>query len=178
MNLLPHVALSSAAGVGVWAATGDEAAIPVAVAAGVLPDLDHLLDYYVRYFRFNWKYMFLLLHGWEYLAAGVLIYGLWVREPWLLAALLGYATQVGADQFNNRVKWHTYFIVSRALRGFRSMETLGRVDYRGYMAVVNVAPFGKERLMQWFERRTAQARSRAGAADGGVATASPARSPR
>ena len=37
-SLGPHVAMSAAVGVGTWAATGQEAAVPVAMAAGVLPE--------------------------------------------------------------------------------------------------------------------------------------------
>ncbi len=153
MNLVPHVIASSAAGAGVWAATGEPVALPVAVAAGVLPDLDHLLDYYFRYIRHDWRRLYLLLHGWEYAAAMIAVYAFWLREPWVLAALLGYATQVGGDQLFNRPQWHTYFITARAINRFNFERVLGRQDHGGYMAVVAAVPFGKDRLRKWFEAR-------------------------
>ena len=39
-SLGPHVALSAAVGVGIWSVTGHEPAIPVALAAGGLPDAE------------------------------------------------------------------------------------------------------------------------------------------
>lgn len=156
MNLGPHIALSAAAGTRVWLATGEVNAIPAAIGAGVLPDLDHLLDFYLRYVRRNWKYLFLLLHGWEYAASGALIYALWIREPWMLAVVLGYVTQIGADQLRNRVRWHTYIFTARAIKGFQVKDSLGYVSYRSYMAVVRSVPFGRKWLIRWFESRLPQ----------------------
>ncbi len=153
MNLRGHVLLSGAAGAAVWAVTGEVNALPAALAAGVLPDLDHLPDYYLRYVRRNWKYLFLLLHGWEYAVVAVVVYAAWVREPWMLAVALGYLTQIGADQVVNRPKWHTYLFTARAFHGFRAQESLGRVDYDSYMSVVKSVPFGRARLIRWFESR-------------------------
>ena len=153
MKLGPHIALSSAAGGVVWAATGEAIALPAAVAAGVLPDADHLLDYYLKYVRRDFRFVFLLFHAWEYLAVGILVYALWFTEPWMLAVLLGYATQVGADQWHNMVKWDTYLITARARRRFRSVEVLGRTDFLAYHALVNSVPFGRRLLLPWFASR-------------------------
>ena len=92
MNLGPHVAVSAAAGAVLWAATGDVKTLPVAIGAGVLPDVDHLLDYYNWYVRRSYSRLILLLHGWEYLAAAGLIYFFVLREDWMLAVVIGYAT--------------------------------------------------------------------------------------
>ncbi len=153
MNLVPHLTVSTAVGAGVWAATGDAVALPAAVAAGVLPDLDHLLDYYFRFIRRDWRYLFLFLHAWEYVVVGFAAYLIWFREPWLLAAVLGYVTQVGGDQLFNRPRWHTYVLTSRIARGFKFKSVLGRQDYTGYRAVIAAVPFGKARLRRWFESR-------------------------
>jgi hypothetical protein len=156
MDLLPHIAVSAAIGAGVWAATGEANALPAALGAGVLPDLDHIPDYYLRYVRGRWGRLFIVLHGWEYAAAGAAVYALWVREPWMLAVVLGYLSQVGSDQVFNRVKWHTYFLALRAARGFRVERVLNREDVRSYMSIVRSAPFGKARLKRWLEERIAR----------------------
>ncbi|MFW6174599.1 MAG: hypothetical protein ACOC5K_02370 [Chloroflexota bacterium] len=155
MKLLPHVAASSAVGAGVWVGAGEPLALPAAVAAGVLPDADHLLDYYFRFIRRDRRFLFLPLHGWEYLAALALAYALLAPTPWMLAVVLGYATQIVGDQLVNDVRWHTYFITARAWRGFRIARVL---DHRepdlGYEAFVNAVPFGKARVRRWFEERS------------------------
>jgi hypothetical protein len=86
--------------------------------------------------------------------AGTLVYLLWVREPWLLAVLVGYLTQVGGDQVYNWAFWHTYFLTGRAVQGFRAEKVRGEIDYHSYMAVVRLLPFGRRRLARWFEGRT------------------------
>jgi hypothetical protein len=153
MNLLPHVVLGTAAGAAVWAGTRDASAVPIAVAAAVLPDLDHIPDMYLRYVRRNRDYLFLPLHAWEYFLAGGLVYAFWVREPRLLAVLAGYLTQIGADQISNKVRWYTYFITKRAAVGFKAKRLLDRPEGPWHMAVVNAVPIGKERLQKWFEAR-------------------------
>jgi membrane-bound metal-dependent hydrolase YbcI (DUF457 family) len=154
MNLWPHAAMSAAAGAGVWLGTGEINALPAALAAGVLPDIDHIPDYYLRYVRHNWNYLFVLFHGWEYAAAGLIAYLFWVREPWMLAVLLGYLTQIGADQLTNRVRWDTYLVTARAVRGFRANLVLGREDRRSHNSFVDSLPFGKARARAWFEARS------------------------
>ena len=156
MKLLPHIVVSTAAGGAVWAATGDPWAVPGAVAAGVLPDGDHVLDYYVRYWRGNRSRLFLLLHGWEYLAIGIALYVMFQPGEWALGLLAGYATQIGGDQVFNNVRWNTYFMTVRAAKRFNSMRILGRADNGSYMALVESLPFGRDRVRRWFEEREAQ----------------------
>ena len=152
-SLVPHLAMSAAAGVGVWAVTGEPVALPAALAGGVLPDGDHLFDYYLKWVRRERRFLFLLLHGWEYLAAGIALYTLGFRDPWFLALVIGYATQIGADQAFNSVRWHTYLLTARAFHGFRVQSVLGRDDSGGFAAVVDSIPFGKDRIRRWFESR-------------------------
>lgn len=154
MKLLPHLALSTAAGGLVWAVTGEPVAVPVAIAAGVLPDIDHLLDYYVKYVRRDGRFQFLLLHGWEYLVAGLAVYLFWLQEPWLLAAVAGYATQIAGDQVSHdTARWDTYLVTSRATKGFRAPRGCGLGNGRAYQSLVDSVPFGREALTRWFERR-------------------------
>ncbi|MDA1280654.1 MAG: hypothetical protein O3B95_11575 [Chloroflexi bacterium] len=154
MRLLPHTALSSAAGILVWGVTGEPIAVPVAVAAGVLPDVDHLFDYYVKYGRRDGRFQFLLFHGWEYLLIGLIAYLFWLHEPWLLALIAGYATQIAGDQFSHdNARWNTYLVTARASKRFRAPRFGGPGNSRAYRSLVETMPFGREALTRWFEKR-------------------------
>lgn len=153
MRLVPHAAASGAVGLGVWAATGDAAAVPAALAAGVLPDLDHLLDYYNWYIRRDHRRLFLLLHGWEYLVAGIAVYVAYLSEPWLLAALLGYATQIGGDQLFNHQRPFTYSLAARAALRFDRRRCSWSHPARAYEAAVGALPFGRAAARRWFQSR-------------------------
>ena len=153
MNLAPHLAISTAIGGGVWAATGEPMALPAAMAAGVLPDADHVLDFYVKYVRRDRRFLFLVFHGWEFLAVGVILHLALFPQAWVLAAVLGYASQLVADQTANKVRWHTYFITARAALGFKSDRVLGRDDTASYTALVDSLPFARTWLRSWFQAR-------------------------
>ena len=145
--------MSTAAGAGAWAVTGEPIALPAAVAAGVLTDLDHLLDYYLFWVRRERRYLVLFLHGWEYLIAGLAVYIFGFREPWLLGAILGYATQIGPDQWVHAARWDTYLITVRASRRFRAKSTSTKAFASSYESHIASLPFGKEWLRRWFESR-------------------------
>lgn len=153
MKLAPHVVTSAAAGGVTWAATGEPWALPAAMAAGVLPDGDHLLDYYVRYVQRRFDRLYLLLHGWEYLALGIALYLVFQPGEWAIGLLVGYFTQIGGDQLFNRVRWDTYLLTARIVKRFDSMRILGRENDGAYMALVESLPFGRDRLRRWFEER-------------------------
>ena len=153
MQLVPHTAASGAVGLAVWAATGEVGTLPVALAAGVLPDLDHLFDYYNWYIRRDHRRLFLLLHGWEYLAAGIAVYVAYLSEPWLLAALLGYATQIGGDQLFNRQRAFTYSLAARAALRFDRRRCSWSHPARAYEAAVGALPFGRTAARRWFQSR-------------------------
>ena len=140
-------------GLALWAATGDAITLPAAVGAGVLTDVDHLLDYYNRYIRRDWRRIFLLLHGWEYLALALGLYFFVFREPWMLAVALGYLTQIGGDQIFNGGRWFSYLIIGRAVVGFRSSRILPHENPNSYEAFVRSVPFGRARIRRWFEER-------------------------
>ena len=150
----PHIAMSDAVGVGTWVVTGQESAIPAAMIAGVLPDEDHLLDYYLWWVKRDRRFLILFLHGWEYLLLGTALYLFAVREVWLLAAILGYSTQIGADQLLNRPRWHTYLITVRAVRGFRAnaFKDEGAILASDNSLIASL-PFGRDRVRRWFDAR-------------------------
>jgi hypothetical protein len=149
-----HLLASGAAGVVLWVATGEPITLPVAIAAGVLPDVDHVLDYYNRYIRRDWRRIYLILHGWEYFAAMVALYLAAFREPWVLAVALGYLTQIGGDQLHNGGRWFSYFLTGRALARFRSPVILPNEKPDSYEAFVQSIPFGRGPVRRWFAARS------------------------
>ena len=93
--------------------------MPAAVAAGVLIDSDHVLDYYRWYVNTDRRQVFVLFHGWEYAIAGAALGLTLAYHPLLLAALLGYVGHLVGDQLANKpIHPLAYSIGYRAYRGF------------------------------------------------------------
>ena len=160
MNPAAHLALSTAIGGGVWAATGEVNALPSAVAAGFLCDVDHLLDYYNWYVRRDGRRTIVFLHAWELVAAGALAYAFGVREAWMLAVVLGYAGHIMTDQIFNDGYLHTYSLLARAALGFRAKRVHPgdqTYAYKGLLATL--PPFVRPLLQRWFESRLRPASS-------------------
>lgn len=149
-----HLALSSAVGGVLWAVTGHAITVPIAIAAGVLPDVDHALDYYNRYIRRDWRRIYLLLHGWEYFALASALYLFVFPEPWMLAVTLGYLMQIGADQAANQARWFSYSLLARAVLKFDSRKILPNERRDSYDALVRSVPVFKDRLRSWFAARS------------------------
>lgn len=99
--------------------------------AGIFVDLDHIPDYLVefgprfsiqRFFHSfsagSYKRIFILLHGWEWLA--VLLALAWSTRwnPWLTGWLMGHSQHMILDQFGNRSGTFTYSLLFRALNRF------------------------------------------------------------
>ncbi|MBM3956926.1 MAG: metal-dependent hydrolase [Gemmatimonadetes bacterium] len=154
MQPVAHLAVSAAIGGGVWAATGQVNALPAAAAAGFLPDFDHFLDYYNWYVRRDLGRMIVFLHAWELLIAGALVYAFAVREPWMQAVVLAYASHIAADQIFNRGRLYGYSLIARAALRFRAERTHPRHHARTYRHLLrNLPPFVRGPLRRWFESR-------------------------
>ena len=135
--------------------------MPIAIAAGVLPDSDHLLDYYFKYVRQDRRFQFYLLHAWEYFITGTILYVLVFNEPWLFALLAGYATQLILDQLSHsRDNWPTaYFLTPRILSGFKAPPHKLRFKQNEYQSFIKSLPFGRGVAERWFRRRLEQNRA-------------------
>ena len=154
MKPLAHLALSAATGAGVWAFTGEVNALPSAVAAGFLCDVDHLLDYYNWYVRRDRRRTIVFLHAWELVAAGALVYSLAVREPWMLAVVFGYAGHVVTDQIFNGAYPRAYSLLARAASGFSSKRMHPGSQAEAYKRLLEtLPPFIRPPLESWFESR-------------------------
>ena len=102
-----------------WAATGEPLTVPAALAGGVLVDGDHVVDYYHAYRKGSPRKHFVLLHGWEYTAVGLLVILAFWYNDLLLAAVLGHLGHLVGDHVGNRASHPlTYSVVFRWYHGF------------------------------------------------------------
>ena len=101
-----------------YSATGSWQGGLAAVAAGVLPDLDHLLDYFNWYVRRRIYHIYYLLHGWEYLVILAFTAALLSWHPIILGVTVGYASHIVGDYLVNRRDPLFYFLFHRARNRF------------------------------------------------------------
>jgi len=113
-----HTAIALGIGTAVWAGSGEPLAVPAAIAAGVLNDADHLIDYYLWFKKRDVRRLYLVLHTWELSAVGLVALAFW-GHPLLLAAVLAHLGHLVGDFVANRPKSIlTYSLVFRAVLGF------------------------------------------------------------
>lgn len=121
-----HLAVSVVAAAAIYATTRSVPMIATFLAAGVLLDLDHWLDYWAEYGRrFDVRHFvkavstkafrraFLFLHAWE----GVLLSAFltwWTGwTPWLAGLTLGWGIHLLLDQNCNSPSPWAYFLLWR-----------------------------------------------------------------
>jgi hypothetical protein len=120
--MLPHkhAIISAAIGAIGWWTTGDIRASIAAVAAGVLPDMDHIADY--SYYRWRGVHRLILpLHGYEY-AIVTAIAALLTHNRVLGLAAISYWVHLLADQMENHTHLLGYSLLFRARHKFRIEE--------------------------------------------------------
>ena len=152
MKLLPHIAASTIAGASYGIFSGHYETIPVVMAAGILPDVDHVFDFYWHYVRKSRKRLFILFHGWEFYLALIVV--TWFTQNWWIGAVAsGYFTQLLLDQLGNKAKWNTYFFTWRAWNRFRRQESYGSDSPGFYKALTDSLPWVGPKMVPWFEAR-------------------------
>ena len=129
-----HLLVSAVAAGAIYAATRSLPMSAAFLAAGVLLDLDHWIDYWVEYGgRFDVRHFvvavstkdfrraFIFLHAWEgvILAAFLTWRSGW--SPWLAGLTLGWGIHLLLDQLNNAPSPWGYSLLWRGL---------GRFDYK------------------------------------------------
>ena len=103
-------------------------AIPTAVATGVLIDADHVPDYYLWYWKRDRRRIFVPLHAWEFVIAGLVMLLVAWHGPVILAAVLGYLGHLTSDQLRNRLAHPlTYSILFRLYARFDRVRLAGDV---------------------------------------------------
>jgi hypothetical protein len=138
--MLPHkhAIISTTAGVIGWWTTGEPAAWLAALAAGVLPDVDHIIDY--SYYRWRGEHRLVLpLHGYEFALLGAVI-ALQKGNKILAIAVLSYLIHLLADQSENRTRILGYSLLFRAWHRFRveKLSTAPEAAIRGRMADIDL----------------------------------------
>lgn len=131
--MLPHkhLVISTVIGAGGWLVTADPLAGLAALAAGVLPDLDHAVDY-AYYHRRGEHRLILLLHAYEYAFLGAMAATL-LASPVLWVATFSYLVHLLADQTENKTRPLGYSILYRAWHHFRieDLSTVPEAAKRG-----------------------------------------------
>lgn len=117
--MLPHkhLALSTAIGAVAWWQLQTPWAMGAALAGGVLPDVDHAVDYAYYYWRRSHR-LIMPLHGYEYAIFGGVV-AVAQKEPLLGIAAASYLIHLFADQAENRTKPLGYSLLYRAWQRFR-----------------------------------------------------------
>ncbi len=123
MGPVVHTGVSVAIGGAVWAATGEPLSIPVALSAGALNDVDHLLDHYNWYFRRNPSRFLSVFHAWEYIVIGSVVLA-FAWHPLLLAGVLAHFSHLVIDSAFNKVHRAAYLLSFRAAKRFRTRDLL------------------------------------------------------
>lgn len=131
--MLPHkhIAISVAIGAAGWWGTGDPIAGAAAIATGVLPDIDHIIDY--SYYRWRGDHRLILpLHGYEFALLGTVL-ALLAGHKILGIAVLSYFIHLLADQAENRTHPLGYSLLFRAWYRFRieDISTMPEAAIRG-----------------------------------------------
>ena len=153
MGPIGHSAISAGVGAGVCGITGSPAAGGVALAVGVLTDVDHLFDYYQWYIRRQIGKIYLLLHAWEYGSVGLLLLAFVYYHPVLLEAVLAHLAHVAADHFHNQLAPWGYSITYRTLVGFNVNRITPNHDVlNSYKSWLRMIPLGN-RLEPWYQRK-------------------------
>lgn len=131
--MLPHkhIAISALIGAAGWWGTGNPVAGAAALAGGVLPDVDHIVDYAYYYWRREHR-LILPLHGYEFAILGAGIAQL-AGSAVLGIAVLSYFIHLLADQAENRTQPLGYSLLFRAWHRFRveKVSTMPEAAVRG-----------------------------------------------
>ena len=127
-----HIIASGIFSICVWVYFKSIGCAAISFAAGVLLDLDHLIDYYANHsFTLNIKdvynacleiklnKLFLLLHSYELIAIlwlAIFVFGL--SNSWKALAV-GCTQHILIDQITNPIKLTGYFLTYRIAKGFK-----------------------------------------------------------
>ncbi len=137
--MLPHkhVAISTVIGAACWWGTGEPTAGAAALIAGVMPDVDHIVDYGYYYWKREHR-LILPLHGYEYAILGAVI-ALFTGNTNLYVAVFSYLIHLLADQRENGTRILGYFLIFRAWHRFRIEEisAVPEAAVRGRMDDIN-----------------------------------------
>lgn len=127
-----HVVTSGLISILVWAYFKSFGCAAVSLAAGVLIDLDHAIDYYASY-GFTWKAkdiydvchklklkkLYLVLHSYELMALLWILICVFSLSNFWKALAIGLTQHIIFDQITNPVNTLGYFTTYRMIKGFK-----------------------------------------------------------
>lgn len=149
-----HLAVSTAAGAGVWAVSGEPLAVPVAIGAGVLVDIDHSPDLWWAYALRREPVSVIFFHSWEWLVA-LLLFGVWTGfQWWLVALVLGFGLHLSTDKGFNRVSLKSQSLIYRARHRFKASVLNPNLDLDGTYRVLEQEVRPAIWLIEWWRRRS------------------------
>lgn len=143
MKMHQHAAISIGVSGVFWLATQSVSGTLACFLAGILIDLDHIIDYLFnyglpfkpkRFFRvFEFEVadnIFVFLHSWEMMLLGLAI--LWVMDgkPVLLGLFVGGLSHLALDHFFNHHSPWAYFFAYRLRHRFSGKHYYGAREYR------------------------------------------------
>ena len=118
MDPKTHLAVSAALGAAVVLGTGSWAGGIAAVAAGTLPDADHLVDFFNWHIRQRTHQVIYALHSWELLGLSLAATGWLSWSPLWMGITLGYGSHMVGDYLANGKLLRFYFVIYRARHRF------------------------------------------------------------
>ena len=131
MKVIPHTVVSTAFAGGLYLAYPCWQMAATAFVAGVLIDVDHVIDYIIEFgVRSNWGNFFrsfsegqyakiyIVFHAWEWLFVLGIVTLLTGGNPWAAGLVLGATQHMIFDQLTNGASALGYSILWRWSRGF------------------------------------------------------------
>ena len=141
MGPVIHTVVSLSIGTAAWVGGASPLAVPVAVAAGVLPDLDHLVDFWDPKDEGRSRYMLRPFHAWEYLLVALILAVGFFSSQLLMVAILGYLSHLAIDQLVNRVHPLAYSLAYRVSKGFRRRALTPHIFEAGFQPMPLTMPW-------------------------------------
>ena len=117
-----HAAISLSIGAVLWAVTKSPYALLASFLAGVLIDLDHLVEYYLWFVRKDNARLIYVLHSYELLVPAFLSGYFSGWNPVVTGVSFAFLGHLIADQIANPVVPLAYFFTFRAIKRFRRRE--------------------------------------------------------
>ena len=141
MKPLGHVIASGVISIFVWGYFRSLGCAAISFAAGVLIDLDHLIDYFASHpftlrpkdiydacLNVRLKKLYVLLHSYEVIIILWLAIWLFALSNCWKAFAIGLTQHVLLDQITNPVRRAGYFLTYRMLKGFKKELIVNRVN--------------------------------------------------
>lgn len=143
MKMPYHAVVSLVVSALVWLWLRSAVAALACFLAGVFIDLDHGIDYCLKYgARIRPRHLFrafevevfdnifIFLHAWEWILVGLVILWLIDWKPVMVGLVIGFSVHLLMDQLANRHNPWSYFLTYRAAHRFSGRHYYGAREYR------------------------------------------------